>query len=301
MGAADGCKSQAGAARRLSMQDVRGLNAVVTGGADGIGRAIALEAARAGMNVAIIDIRLAAAEDVAAACSIEGVRAVAIRCDVSIAADIKTAADKVRAEFGGLNLLWINAGLGIPYGLINAPRAALRWLYGVNVEGLIDTARAFVPAIQANTGWRHVGITGSMAGLVQMPDAGPTAYAASKFAAVGIAEALRAELMPAGIGVTLFCPGTVNTRIWDGGRARPARFGGPVHAPEAAGERWRQVGMDVDAVARCAFAAARNGRFYVVLPESAARAARLNERHAAIEAAIESPGRWRRDPAGRAP
>jgi hypothetical protein len=59
--------------------------------------------------------------------------------------------------------------------------------------------------------------------------------------------------------------------------------------------------MDVDAVARCAFAAARNGRFYVVLPESAARAARLDERHAAIEAAIESLGRPQRDPARRAP
>ncbi len=271
------------------MQDVRGLNAVVTGGGDGIGRAIALEAARAGMNVAILDIREEVAEVAAAACAAEGVNAIAVRCDVSIEAEIETAAKKTRNHLGATNLLWINAGLGIPYGLINAPRDALRWLYAVNVDGLIDTARAFVPAMRAEKGWRHVGITGSMAGLVQMPESGPAAYAASKYAAVGIAEALRAELKSDGIGVTLFCPGTVNTRIWDGGRARPDRFGGPVHLPEAVGERWRQVGMDVDEIARIAFAAARVGTFYAVVPEDAARAARLDARYDAIKAAVWLP------------
>jgi NAD(P)-dependent dehydrogenase (short-subunit alcohol dehydrogenase family) len=104
-------------------------------------------------------------------------------------------------------------------------------MFSVNVDGLIDTVRAFVPEMKQAAGWRRIMITGSMAGLVQIVDGGPSAYGATKYAAVGIAEALRAELAADRIGVTLFCPGTVNTRIWDGARARPARFGGPSYAP----------------------------------------------------------------------
>lgn len=267
-------------------QDIRGLQAVITGGGDGIGRAIAEILALGGMNVAILDIREAAAAEAAAACARHGVHAVGWRCDVSLVEEIEACAARARSELQPVNLLWANAGLGIAGGLTTAAREALRWMLAVNIDGLIDTVRAFAPDMKEAGGWRRIGITGSMAGLVQVAEGGPSAYGASKYAAVGIAEALRAELAPDGIGVTLFCPGTVNTRIWDGARARPDRFGGPRHAPEEAGARWREMGMPVAEVAEIAVAGARADQFYVVTPESLDRASLLQDRAEALRAAI---------------
>lgn len=259
---------------------------MVTGGGDGIGRALVMELAKQGMHMAILDIRKAAAEETAEACRDLGVRSLAASCDVSVCSEIEAAAERVRAELGPVNLIWGNAGLGIAEGITTAKREALRWMYAVNVDGLIDTVRAFVPQMKAQDGWRWVGITGSMAGLVQISDGGPTAYGATKYAGVGIAEALRAELAPNGIGVTLICPGTVNTRIWDGRRARPDRFGGPQRAPEAAGERWRTIGMDVDEVAAVAIDGLRAGAFYVVTPEGPEREAMIGERAARLREGV---------------
>jgi NAD(P)-dependent dehydrogenase (short-subunit alcohol dehydrogenase family) len=268
------------------IQDLRGLSAVVTGGGDGIGRAIALNLAGLGMNLAILDIREDAARRTAEDCEERGARALALGCDASVEEEIDAAAEAARRALGPIALVSANAGVGIAGGLTTAPRAALRWMFSVNVDGLIDTIRAFVPQMKQEAGWRRILITGSMAGLVQVADGGPSAYGATKYAAVGIAEALRAELVANGIGVTLFCPGTVDTRIWGGARARPERFGGPSYAPEAAGQRWRETGMNVDEVAAIAVEGLRSNAFYVLVPESAARAARLGERAEALTRAI---------------
>jgi short-subunit dehydrogenase len=108
---------------------------------------------------------------------------------------------------------------------------------------------------------------------------------------VGLGEAFRAELEPFGIGTTLFCPGTTNTRMWDGARSRPAAYGGPQHQPYEAGERLRTAGMDVDEVAAYAVETARKGQFYAVMPDSAARSKRIEERFRNIEKAIHLPKR----------
>lgn len=272
------------------MQDLTGLVGVVTGGGDGIGRALCLELARQGMHVAVLDIREDAAAAVALACGQEGVKALALTCDVSLPEELEQAAAIVRRDLGPVSLVWANAGLGIAHGFIGARRDALKWMYGVNVDGTIDTLRAFVPAMQEQTGWRHVGITGSMAGITSPDDGAPSAYAASKFAVVGIAEGLRGELAPDGIGVTLLCPGLVDTRIWDGARARPERYGGPRTLPEDVGEHWRTEGMAAEEVGRLGVDAARAGQFYAVMPDDAARGARIEERTRAIMAGIRLPG-----------
>jgi NAD(P)-dependent dehydrogenase (short-subunit alcohol dehydrogenase family) len=276
------------------MQDLAGKLAVITGGADGIGAALARRLGALGARLALIDIRSEAVGETAAALRAAGFEAAPFACDVSVAEDVERCADQVRSSQGEVSVVWGNAGLGIPNGILSAPRAALRWMYGVNLDGLIDTLRAFVTPMTNQSGWRWVGITGSMAGLVQVSGAGPAAYGASKYAAVGVAEALRAELDGSGVGVTLFCPGTINTRIWDGARARPDRFGGPRHAPEAAGERWRRIGMDVDQACGFAVEAMLRGEFYAVVPESRARGELIAERFAAIQAAV----RFTSEPSG---
>ena len=273
------------------MQDVKGLVGVFTGAGEGMGRAMVLNLARSGMTMAVLDINEAAAQATAADCAKVGVKAIGIKCDVTLLPDLDAAAARIKAELGAINLLWAHAGVGLggEEGFLGAKRDSIRWMYAVNVDGVIDTMRTFVPAMKQHDGWRHVGITGSMAGLVQCVAGGPVTYGASKYATVGIGEALRAELEPFGIGVTLFCPGTTNTRMWDGARTRPDRYGGPQHLPEEAGQRLRTTGMDVDEVAAYAVETARSGQFYAVMPDNAVRAKRIEERFRNIERAIHLP------------
>lgn len=268
------------------MPDLENKLAVITGAADGIGAALARQLAARKMRVAILDIRGDAAEATAASLRASGVEAESFACDVSICEQIEDTAQAVRARMGEVSLVWANAGLGIPQGILDAPRDALRWVYSVNLDGVIDTLRAFVPPMQAQEGWRWVGVTGSIAGLVRVPGGASGAYSASKHAVIGVAEAIRSELEPSGVGVTLLCPGIVNTRIWDGARARPDRFGGPTHRPEAVGEQWRQTGMDVDEVCDIAVQAMVNGEFYAVVPDNQATADRIEARSDAIRSSV---------------
>ena len=116
---------------------------------------------------------------------------------------------------------------------------------GVNVMGPIHTAQAWLPTLRASQGSRHVGITASSASVV--PVSGPfTLYATTKQMTAAVGEALSAELAEEDIGVTILCPGILNTQIWNAAQARPERFGGARSAPEEVGDHWRaQPGPEV--------------------------------------------------------
>jgi NAD(P)-dependent dehydrogenase (short-subunit alcohol dehydrogenase family) len=219
-----------------------GTTAVITGGADGIGLALGRALASRGVRVALLDIREEAARDAAKTIP----DAIGFGCDISDAAATAAAAKEASGALGGINQLWVNAGVGIAGTISAAPQRGIDWVYAVNAQGSINTVRSFLPLVAATEGFRHIGFTASSNTLGRVP-AGPLAvYAASKWATLGIAEAVAGEAGALGIGSTIFCPGLLNTRIWDGGRARPDRFGGAVHAPEETGEMWRQQGMSVD-------------------------------------------------------
>lgn len=235
----------------------------ITGGADGIGLGLARALGRRGARVALLDIRAEAAEEAAAALKAEGIAADAFACDVSDATSVGAAASAVAAHFdGSLNLIWANAGVGAGGTISSASMRALEWVAAVNIWGMIHTVRAFLPLLRAAEGLRHIGFTASSNTLGHIP-AGPLGiYAASKWAALGIAEAVVGEVASEGIGATIFCPGLLDTRIWDGARARPERFGGAVHQPEEAGELWRTTGMPVDWACAEAIRAIDEGRLY---------------------------------------
>jgi NAD(P)-dependent dehydrogenase (short-subunit alcohol dehydrogenase family) len=259
--------------------DLKGLTAVITGAGAGIGRSLALEFAAQGMNVGVLDIREGCAADVARECSGRGVQAVGIGCDVTARDQIQAAAVRVLAELGPPSLLWPNAGVLVHGGITDTDRDALKWIYAVNLEGVIGTVRAFMPAMRTIGGWRHVAITSSLGGLVHPPSPRSSLYCATKYAVIGVAEALRMELQAEEIGVSVICPGIVNTRIWNGEVAKPERFGGPGEKPEAAGELWRNTGMDPDSVAKLALSAVLEGSFYVLVgaAESMTRVATRDE------------------------
>jgi short-subunit dehydrogenase len=229
----------------MKVSDCQGGWAVITGAADGIGRALADNFASQGLHLVLIDIRADALAGAAASLAREGVTIRTAVCDVSDRDAMIALGAQLAGEGVVPSILWINAGVASANSLIDAKPGVIEWIYGVNVLGSIWTAQAFVPAMKAAGGARHVGITASSASIT--PVSGPfTLYAASKQGTAAVGEALMAELAESGIGVTMLCPGILNTGIWNSGRARPERHGGARVLAEEHGAHWReQLGPDV--------------------------------------------------------
>jgi len=262
------------------LEAYRGRWAVVTGAGEGIGLALAQGFARAGLNVAVVDIRAEAAEAAAAELKAFGVEAIAIACDVSDRASVEGCAERLAGEDILPSILWINAGVGVGASLLEANPRTIEWVYGVNVLGAIWTAQALVPLLLKAEGPRHVGITASSASIT--PVRGPfTIYSASKQGTAAVGEALAAELAPHGVGVTVLCPGLVNTGIWDAARARPERFGGARRVPPALGERWRAA-RGPEVVVPPALASVARGGGWCVVPTEDDTAELFEARHATI-------------------
>jgi NAD(P)-dependent dehydrogenase (short-subunit alcohol dehydrogenase family) len=217
--------------------------AVITGGADGIGKALGGGLASAGLHVALLDIREDAAKDAAAEI---GGDARGYGCDITLTASIEAAAAAVEADFGPIALLCANAGVGAAGGPLAAKASTIDWVLSVNQKGTLDTLRVFRPLLRDESGPRHVLVTASSASLVSPAASRLALYGGSKHCTMGMAEAAAAELAEDGIGTTIFCPGLLDTRIWDGARARPDHFGGPRYQPEETGEMWRARGMPVE-------------------------------------------------------
>ncbi len=206
------------------MDDLEGKVAVVTGAASGIGRALADRWADSGMKVVLADVEegpLDAARDELDA---RGADVLAVRTDVSDAAQVDALAAATLDHFGGVHLVCNNAGVGGGGPMWEAGIEDWEWVLGVNLWGVIHGIRAFVPHLVAQDEG-HVVNTASIAGFAYAPMMGP--YNASKAAVVAISETLKAELALHGsnVGVSVLCPGWVNTRIMDSDRNRP---GGPV-------------------------------------------------------------------------
>lgn len=263
--------------------------AIVTGAGSGIGRMLALHFAAKGLQIAALDIDAAGAAETVTLVQVAGGTGRAEACDVSDETAIKALAARMNDDGVVPCLLWINAGVGSGEAVGNGRPAAIRWLYDVNVLGAIWTAQAFLPLLRANAGAsRHVGITASAASVVPV-QAPLTLYSHTKQATAAVGEALAAELAEEGIGVTILCPGILNTEIWNSGRARPDRHGGPRSLPEAAGAHWReQPGPEV--LAGPIDAVLAEGGGWCIVPTVDGRTSRqMSERHAAQRAGLRFP------------
>ena len=198
------------------LEELDGKVAVITGGGSGIGAALAEACAAQGMRVVVADVNGDRAEAVAAELPDDTAFGKAV--DVSDAAQVQELADFAFDAFGAVHLLCNNAGVS-PVGRVwDYSDEDFRWLVGVNLFGVENGLRAFVPRM-IEQGEGHIVNTGSGASFVSTPRLGP--YCATKHAIVGLSEALRYELEGTGIGVSVLVPAGVNTNIAESG-ARPS-------------------------------------------------------------------------------
>lgn len=187
-----------------------GKTAVITGAASGIGEALARELASRACNLALADINADALETVAASLRSNEIRVTSHTLDVGDRDAIHAFADTVKAEHGGADLLFNNAGVAIGGTFDQISESDFEWLVNINFWGPIRMARAFMPLLKGSED-AHITNISSIFGVIA--PAGQTAYSASKFGVRGFSDALRHELQGSKIGVTTVHPGGVATNI----------------------------------------------------------------------------------------
>lgn len=255
--------------------------AVITGGASGLGRAMALRFAREGMKIVLADVQADALARTQAEFEQAGHESIAVAVDVSKGAEVQALADKAYRTFGAVHIVCNNAGVA-PGGVVwEQSEKDWEWVLGVNVWGVIHGIRAFVPRmLHQDEG--HILNTASVAGLLSPPGMG--SYCVSKHAVVTLSECLHQDLVAAGsrLKVSVLCPAYVPTGIADSERNRPAllRDDRKKSAAELEHEaRLRhavQSGrISAEQVADMVFQAIRDEKFYILT-------------HQKIKAAIET-------------
>jgi NAD(P)-dependent dehydrogenase (short-subunit alcohol dehydrogenase family) len=185
--------------------------AVVTGGAGGIGFALAEAFAARGARIALADLDEAGMAARAKALQARGTEVLCVPTDVTRRESVVALADAVWSRFGAAHVVCNNAGIALAGPLLQATPEDWRLTMDINFWGVVHGVGAFAPRLVAQGQGGHVVNTASMAGLVGMGWLG--IYCASKFAVVGLSESLRRELEPHGIGVSVLCPMIVATEI----------------------------------------------------------------------------------------
>jgi NAD(P)-dependent dehydrogenase (short-subunit alcohol dehydrogenase family) len=250
------------------MQDLPGKVAVITGAASGIGKAVAGRAAAEGMRVVVADIEEGPLKEVADELTTVGAECVSVVADVSDAASVRALRDRALDRFGAVHLVHNNAGVGLGGPIWEVSEEDWRWILGVNLLGVVHGIATFVPVL-IEQGIGHVVNTASIAGLTTSPFLGP--YNATKQAVVAISETLFKDLEAtgaSGVGVSVLCPGFVQTRIAESDRNRPAwapdrEIGGAAEL-RAAVQSLVNGGISPEVVADNVFDAVRTNTFYIL-------------------------------------
>lgn len=240
--------------------DVVGRHVVVTGGGNGIGAALAAEAARRGAgHVSVLDIDIDAARGVALDI---GEGASGHRCDVSSATEVEATATQLADAHGVPGLVCANAGVIAPNApLLDTPPEAAEWVLGVNVRGVLHAMQSFgrLMASEEATGWLMATASEHSFGV---PHLHAALYTASKHAVLGLCDVLRQEV-PDHIGVSALCPGLTTSNLWRAVEQRPDDLGGPAEGDPTAGAFMDHAGMDAATVAERAFDGLAAGSFLI--------------------------------------
>lgn len=252
------------------MKNLEGRAAWITGAASGIGLALARRLASERMKLVLVDIEPGPLAEAEAALRAAGAEVLALRADVSNAAEMDAAAQRARDAFGVIHLICNNAGVGGGGGpMWKLSAEDWKWALDVNTYGVIHGIRCFVPALVESGEEGHVVNTASIAGLTSTPFMGP--YTASKHAVVSISECLakELELVKANVGVSVLCPGFVKTKIASSHRNRPGEQQRVDDNPLA--QKFSTVlhqlvdsGVPAEKIADAVVSAVRERKFYIL-------------------------------------
>ena len=213
------------------IEELAGKTAVVTGGASGIGAGLCRRFAARGMKLVVADVDVDRANEMAEALRGAGGEAVAVRCDVSDRRSVEELADATFDAFGRVDVVCNNAGVFLGGNMRDFTPGDWEWVMSVNLMGVVHGSSVFTkPLVEQGSG--HIVNTASIGGFSVDPNCAP--YTTSKFAVVGYSEALRKDLEPDGVGVTMLCPGPVKTSIDTCDRLRPERAGESAVSSKAA-------------------------------------------------------------------
>jgi NAD(P)-dependent dehydrogenase (short-subunit alcohol dehydrogenase family) len=252
------------------MDELTGKVAVITGGASGIGLALARRFGAEGMKVVLADIDETSMRAAAASLGEHGTEVHTVVCDTALEADVQRLAEETLARFGGAHVLCNNAGVvgkGDPW---RGPFTSWEWVVGINLYGVIHGIRAFLP-IMEDQGEGHIVNTASMAGLVALPGAAP--YNVTKTGVVALSEGLFIELKATGslVRVSALCPGFVKTNLLHGqrwsdrlGNEPSGELGGMTALINDALTQGVETGIDPADVADQVIDAIRTERFWIL-------------------------------------
>lgn len=243
---------------------------MVTGGASGIGRALARAFGAAGMKVVLADLDEVRMREVEVELAEGGTEVLPVVCDTSLEPSVQALAQATLERFGAAHVLCNNAGVvgkGDPWA---GPMSTWDWVVGVNLYGVIHGIRAFLP-IMEEQGEGHIVNTASMAGLVALPGAAP--YNVTKHGVVALSEGLFIELTSSGspVRVSALCPGFVRTNLMEGQtwQERLGREPTPTSNPmgvmiDGLLRQGVESGIDPDTVASEVVDAIRTERFWIL-------------------------------------
>jgi len=253
------------------MKDFQGKVAVITGGASGLGRAMADRFAHLGMSIVLADVEPNALARAEAEMKAAGAKVIGVRTDVSKAAEVESLAREALAAFGAVHLVANNAGVAEGGNVWDNTVADWEWVLGVNVWGVIHGVRVFTPIMLAQGSEGHIINTASVAGLISPPGMG--IYCVSKHAVVTLSECLHHDLAQKTdkVRCSVLCPAYVPTGIADSGRNRPAELNQTRQksaadlALDASLKKAVQSGkLSAADVAQKVYEAVRDERFYIL-------------------------------------
>jgi NAD(P)-dependent dehydrogenase (short-subunit alcohol dehydrogenase family) len=272
------------------MTRVAGRTAFITGGGSGVALGQAKIFAEAGCKVAIADIRQDHLDEAMAYFDGTGHAVMPVKLDITDRAAYAAAADAVEAKLGPVELLFNTAGVSIFGPLQNATYDDWDWQLNVNIGGVINGIQTFVPRMIARGNGGHIVNTASMSAFVALKGTG--IYCTSKMAIRGLSESLALDLAEHNIGVSMLCPGAVNTNIHEAVLTRPAHLQdtGYYGADPAVFARLKSiiaVGMEPETLARYVLKGVEEGQLYI-LPYPEFRGT-LEEIHGRVMSALANP------------